>query len=184
MQINSSVQLPLERALKALIPYLQSLDDPDELWDFLDDAFPDSFLFMAGHEAPTLSDEKTSYCAFIAGLPDNRAIGDRYPQVSLRIELGTAGIADETTRTAAIEAHSVRIAAIIRLFSLRYYNALRAVFNADNIIMDDRPWKGLGFDAWNADKPQEGFSPSGKAFVAQPSFLFIVHYESEPDAES
>src|SRR6266404_4500231 len=110
MELNTAVQLGLEQALKALIPYLQSLDDPDGFWDFLDifpvagpEANPTTlgFLFMAGHEAARLPDDKTSYLAFIAALPDYRAISQRYPQIPVRLELGVAGIADEATREAA-----------------------------------------------------------------------------------
>ncbi len=189
MEINTSVQLPLEQALKALIPYLQSLEDPEGLWDFLDVPFPSTltdpqsagFLFMAGHEAPKLPDDKTSFLCFIAGLPDYRAIGMRYPQVFVRMELGTAGIADEVTRTVAITQHSERSAALIRLFSPWYFKALRAVLLPPLEDPDTRPWKGLGFDAWNAQKPVEGQSVTGGDFVAVPSYIFTVHFETAPD---
>src|SRR4029077_12331254 len=46
---------------------------------------------------------------------------------------------------------------------------------------DTRPWAGLGFDAWNAQPPLEGESPTGKHFIASPSYRFIVHFEVEPD---
>jgi hypothetical protein len=132
MKPNTAVQLDLERALKSLIPYLQSLEDSLGVWDFLDDAFPTGFLFMAGHEATTLPDDKTSFLAFIASLPDYRLLAMRYPQVVVRVELGTAGIADETTRPAAVAQHSIRAAAIIRLFSQWYFDVLREVFNTAN----------------------------------------------------
>jgi hypothetical protein len=180
MKPNTAIQLDLERALKSLIPYLQSLEDSLGLWDFLDDAFPSGFLFMAGHEATTLPDDKTSFLAFIASLPDYRLLAMRYPAVVVRVELGTAGIADETTRPAAIAQHSLRTAAIIRLFSQWYFDVLREVFNAAN-DPDTRPWAGLGFDAWNAQPPLEGQSPTGRSFIANPSYNFIVHFEVEPD---
>jgi hypothetical protein len=68
----------------------------------------------------------------------------------------------------------------MRLFSQWYFDALRGVFNAAN-DPDTRPWAGLGFDAWNAQPPLEGQSPTGKSFIANPSYNFIVHFEVEPD---
>jgi hypothetical protein len=180
MEINASVQLPLEQALKALIPYLRELDDPDGIWNFLD-IFPDDFLFMAGHEAQGLPDNWTGYLGFISGLPNYRRIGPRYPEVPLKLELATAGVGDEQTRGQAIITHSRRAGALIELFSPRYREVLRDVLNGIGLTTDDRPWKGLGFDAWNADLPQDGRAPTGNAFVANPSYLFIVHFEREPE---
>ncbi len=274
MEVGTSVQLPLELALKALIPYLQSLDDPAGLFDFLDEPFPPGFLFMAGHEAQTLPDDQTSYLAFIAGLANYRAIAMRYPQVLVRMELATAGIADEATRAAAVLEHSRRASAVMRLFSMWYYPVLKSLANtpsgADELLLlfkpasvskqqdrfdisnsglanddqirfelgapdnslpapisesvyyfvvnasssnfqiattqggapvdittsgngeneifkrgsgglDQRPWAGLAFDAWNAQPPLEGESPSGKHFIASLSYLCVIHFTAEPD---
>ena len=178
VEVNTSIELGLEQGLKALIPYLRGLSDPAGVWNFLD-VFPEDFLYMAGHEATDLPDEATAFLAFIAGLPDFRAIGFRYPMIPVKFELATAGIGDVQTRTQAVINHSRRAAAILRLFSPRYYESLREIFNiAPN--PDDRPWKGLGFDAWNAEPPAEGRSPTGNAFIASPSYIFVVHFELEP----
>ena len=184
MEINTSVQLGLEQALKSLVPYLQSLTDSEGIWDFLDVFPPPSagadFLYLAGHEASDLPDKTPAYLAFIAGLPDLRAIGPRYPQVTVRMELATAGIGDKETRDAAVITHSQRVAALIKLFSPIYRNTLRAALSPPVAAPDNRPWKGLGFDAWNAEPPTDGRSPSGNAFVANPSYIFTIHFESQP----
>jgi hypothetical protein len=265
VDINASVQLGLEQALKALIPYLQQLEDPAGVWNFLD-FFPPGFLYLAGHEATDLPDNETAYLAFIAGLPSYRMISPRYPMVPLKAELATAGIGDEKTRADAVIKHSQRTAALIQLFSPRYYETLREVLNersellatfgpsdvnvpqnkftlqghgltndtqirfllgapgnslpaplveeviyfvinaagnsfkvsdslgGPEIVITDsgqgtneiweppdlRPWKGLGFDAWNAEVPQDGRAPTGNAFIANPSYFFLVHFEIEP----
>jgi hypothetical protein len=183
MEINSSVQLGIEQALVSLIPYLQSLADAPGDWDFLD-VFPPlsstTFLYLAAHEAKKLPDDKTAYLGFIAGLPDNRSIGPRYPKVSVKMDLATAGIGDEKTREQDVLIHSQRTAALIRLFSPRYYEVLREVLLPPASGPDNRPWKGLGFDAWNADQPESGQSANGNAFIASPTYLFIIHFEIEP----
>jgi hypothetical protein len=189
MEINTSVQLGIEQALVSLIPYLQSLADATGYWDFLD-VFPPlsstTFLYLAGHEAKKLPDDKVGYLGFIAGLPDNRSIGPRYPKVSVKMDLATAGIGDEKTRQQAILTHSQRTAALIRLFSQPYSGdsknpgPLREVLLLPASGPDNRPWKGLGFDAWNAELPESGQSANGNAFIASPTYLFIVHFETAP----
>jgi hypothetical protein len=182
MEINTSIQLGLEQALKSLIPYLKGLSDPLGIWDFLD-VFPvpssTTFLYLAGHEATDLPDNNTGYLGFIAGLPDLRTIGPKYPNVSVKMDLATAGIGDKDKRGMAVVTHSQRVAALIRLFSPRYYETLREVFNVPG-NPDIRPWKGMGFDAWNAEKPESGQSANGNAFIASPAYIFIVHFEAEP----
>jgi hypothetical protein len=195
MQINTSVQLGLEQALKALIPYLQSLDDPDGIWDFLD-VFPAAdpeadppvpgFTFIAGHGSDDKPQEKTDFLAFISSLPNYRAIGMRHPQLLVKMELIT-GVLKPDDRATAVVTHSQRVAALIQLFSARYRGDSRRrgpLLNILNTIEDpdNRPWKGLGFSAWLAqqDYPQDGISQTGNAFVANPAYIFTVHFESQP----
>lgn len=182
MEINSSVQFSIEQALKFLIPYLQVLPDPQGIWDFVDEFPPASsttFLYLSGHEATALPDKLGGYLAFTAGLPNLRAIGSRYPNIMVRMELATSGIGDKETRLAAVVTHSRRLAALIRLFSPLYFENLREVLNLSG-APDNFMWKGLGFDAWNAEPPTDGQSANGNAFVATLPYIFVVHFDLQP----
>lgn len=173
MEINNSIQLGLEQALAALVPYLQGLEDPDGNFDFLDELFPavgqtGSVLFMAGHAAEDLPDDKTDFLAFVAALPQWRDARHRLAAVDVRFELGTGGIADKDTREDAIALHSQRAGAIIQLFSRSYLRTLLQLLNHGAA----RPWEGLIFTGWEPAKPDDGKSVSGNSFIAKPTYTF------------
>src|SRR5262249_59602669 len=126
-----------------------------------------------------LVDDEIAYFGFIVGLLSFRVISLNYPVVPLKAELATAGIGDETMRADACVKHSARAVALLQLFSPRYYETLREVLNT-SADPDVRPWKGLGFDAWNAELPNDGRSPNGNGFLARPTYGFVVHFEIPP----
>lgn len=178
MQANTSIQLPLEQALKALIPYLQTLEDTDGIWNFLG-VFPDTFLYLAGHEARNVPETTPAYLGFVSTLANQRIISPRHPVVTVKMELITAQIADPDLRSVAIIDHSLRSSALLKLFSPLYLGTLLKIVNPPSSGPDTRPWQGLGFSYWKALPPESGQSPNGTAFVSSPSYIFCVHLETD-----
>lgn len=172
MEINSSMQLGFEQALKALIPHLRGLDDPDDMWDFLD-VFPatnDPKFYYAGHEAEGLPEAETDYVGFVAELPRWRDVRQTQALISLRVEIATGGLADETTRAAAVVKHSQRTAALVQLFHVGHLRSLLAVINAEGV-----PWAGIGFNGWQrAADWTDGNSPSGNTAIARAAYTFAT----------
>lgn len=160
--------------MKALIPYLQALPDPDDLWDFLDAPFPDGFKFFAGHEAEDLPDEITDYLSFRADPPKWKDYRHRIADCILKMQLATGKIADADTRAAAVTLHSQRCGALVRLFGPGYFRDLLAVLNDDAA-----PWNALGFSGWKPGvDTNDGRSTSGNSALFDPSYSFRVHRRS------
>jgi hypothetical protein len=156
-----SIQLDLENALKSYLTGISLFVPPVPIY--------------AAHATESGQSDGT-YLAISAAPPDWYSLGGYNALDLISFEFYTE-VADPDTRAAADTAHAVRTGALIDLFSQQRFNEVLGQLNfyGSNPIFDTRPWKGLGFSAWEEDTHED--KREEKRVVTTLRYEFIVQLE-------
>jgi hypothetical protein len=155
-----SIQLDLETALKNYITGI-SLFDP-------------SVPIYAGHS--TEFAQKGTYVAINANPPDWYALGGQNPVLEVQFQFATE-VVDPDARAEADTEHATRTGALIDLLSQQRFKEVLIALNPPVFpFPDNRPWKGLGFDAWEQNPGED--TRTDTQVLTTLLYEFVVHLES------
>jgi len=158
---SPSIQLDLENALKS---YLTGIS-----------LFVPAVPVFASHGTESAADG--TYVSIKAEPPDWYALGGYNAQINVVFEFGTK-VSDPDVRNAADIAHSVRTGNLIEWLSMQNFAQAKGQLNAPAFpIPDTRPWKGLGFSAWEEMAPPAE-ERSETQIITRLAYEFIVQLES------
>jgi hypothetical protein len=155
--INPSLQLDLENALKSYLSGVSPIN---------------SAPIYAAHGTEKAPDG--TYLAIRAMPPNWYTWGGYNAAVIVAFQFATQ-VSDPDTRTAVDAAHALRTGALIDLLSMQRFNEIKAALNVPLVPPDVRPWKGLGFSAWEEDEHAD--APTETQVVTTLSYEFVVHLE-------
>jgi hypothetical protein len=158
---SPSIQLDLENALKS---YLTGIT-----------AFVPPIPIYASHATEFAADG--TYLAIKADPPDWYALGGFNAQINVVFEFATK-VSDPDVRDGADIAHSVRTGNLIELLSMQNFYSMLGELNPPLWPRpDNRPWKGLGFSAWEEIAPPAE-QRSTTQVVTYLAYEFVVELES------
>jgi hypothetical protein len=156
-----SIQLDLENALKS---YLTGIS-----------LFVPAIPIVASHATESASDG--TFVSIKADTPDWYALGGYNAQINVVFEFATK-VSDPDVRDAQDIAHSVRTGSLIELLSMQNFAQAKGQLNPPAFpIPDTRPWKGLGFSAWEEIAPPAE-ERSETQIVTRLAYEFVVQLES------
>ena len=158
---SPSIQLDLENALKT---YLTGIS-----------LFVPAVPIVASHATETVVDG--TYVSIKADPSDWYSLGGYNAQINVVFEFGTK-VSDPDVRNGADIAHSVRTGNLIEWLSMQNFAQMKGQLNPPAFpIPDTRPWKGLGFSAWEEIAPP-GEERSETQIVTRLAYEFVVQLES------